>query len=67
MNVKFVFGLTSYDLIVGKVEPYISSLGGFPLREASEQEWIPSIKESIVRFFPNSRVLILIKCKVFLL
>jgi hypothetical protein len=25
----------------------LSSLGGFPLKEASEHEWIPSIKGSL--------------------
>jgi hypothetical protein len=35
-----------------------SSIGGFPLEEASEQERIPSIIGSIVWCFPTSRVLI---------
>jgi hypothetical protein len=30
----------------------LRSIRGFPLEEASEQEWIPSIKGSIVRCFP---------------
>ena len=34
-----------------------SSIGGFPLEEASEQERIPSIIGSIVRCYPTSRVL----------
>jgi hypothetical protein len=38
-----------------------SSLGGFPLEEASEQERIPSIIGSIVWCFPTSRVFIIIK------
>jgi hypothetical protein len=37
-----------------------SSLGGFPLEEASDQEWIPSLKGSIVWCFPTLRVFIII-------
>ena len=35
-----------------------SSLGGFPLKEASEHEWIPSIKGSTIWCCSTLRVLI---------
>jgi hypothetical protein len=43
-----------------------SSIGGCPLEEASDEEWIPSLKGSIVWCFPNLRVLVIINNGVFL-
>jgi hypothetical protein len=49
-----------YEKCNGKVEKYFfwsgSSLGSFPLEEASDEEWIPSLKGSFIQCFPTSRV-----------